>query len=103
MPFRRARFHADLEEAMCLHRDLREQEQVERGLPPTETHYAVQRRFGNALVLREESRDVWGWNWLETFLQDIRYGLRQRRYPIPVAFRELLELPPIIADSPTEK
>src|SRR6516162_6019515 len=45
---------------------------------PTTPH----RRFGNDLLLREESRDMWGWNWLENLLQDIRYGLRQlRRIP----------------------
>jgi putative ABC transport system permease protein len=55
---------------------LREQEQIERGLFLREAHYAVQRRFGNDLVLREESRDVWGWNWLEHLLQDVRFGLR---------------------------
>ncbi|HEV2418570.1 MAG TPA: ABC transporter permease [Terriglobia bacterium] len=66
----------DLEEEMRLHQELREQEQVERGVSLEEAHYAAQRRFGNKLVLREESRDMWGWNWLETFLRDVRYGLR---------------------------
>jgi predicted permease len=27
----------------------------------------------------ENSRDMWGWNWLENLLQDVRYGLRQLR------------------------
>ncbi len=74
--FRRGRFDADVDEEMRLHRELREQEQVERGLSPKDAHYAAQRHFGNDLVLREESRDMWGWNWLENLLQDIRYGLR---------------------------
>jgi predicted permease len=77
--FRRGQFDTDLEEEMRLHQELREQEQVERGVSPEEAHYAAQRRFGNKLVLRERSRDMWGWNWLETFLQDVRYGLRQLR------------------------
>jgi hypothetical protein len=76
MLLRRRRFDADLEEEMRLHRELREQEQIERGLSPEEAHYAAQRRFGNDLVLREESRDMWGWTWLENLLQDLRYGLR---------------------------
>ena len=76
MFLRRGRFDADLEDEMRLHRELREQEEMERGLPPKEAHYAAQRRFGNELVLREESRDVWGWNWLDNFFQDARYGLR---------------------------
>jgi hypothetical protein len=29
-------------------------------------------RFGNTLRLREESRDVWGWNWLDAVCQDLR-------------------------------
>jgi putative ABC transport system permease protein len=76
MLLRRGRFDADLDEEMRLHRELREQEEIERGLSPKEAHYAAQRRFGNELVLREESRDMWGWNWLENLLQDVRYGLR---------------------------
>jgi predicted permease len=76
MLFRRRQFDADLAEEMRLHREWREQEEIERGLSAREAYYAAQRRFGNELVLREESHDMWGWNWLETLLQDIRYGLR---------------------------
>src|SRR5215471_19009292 len=76
MLLRRRQFDADLDEEIRLHRELREQEEIERGVPPEEARYAARRRFGNPLVLREESRDRWGWNWLENLLQDIRYGLR---------------------------
>jgi putative ABC transport system permease protein len=77
MLLRRRRFDADLEEEMRLHRELRERQKIAEGLTPEQAHYAVARRFGNPLVLREESRDMWGWNWLENLLQDVRYGLRQ--------------------------
>ena len=76
MLLRRRQFDADLDEEMRLHRELREQEEIERGLSAKEAHHAAQKRFGNDLILREESRDMWGWNWLEHFVQDIRYGLR---------------------------
>jgi predicted permease len=79
MLLRRRQFDAGLDEEMRLHRELREREQIERGLSPKEAHYAVLRRFGNDLVLREESREMWGWIWLENLVQDIRYGLRQQR------------------------
>jgi hypothetical protein len=80
--FRRRQFHADLEEEMRLHQELREQENIADRLAPDEARYSAQRRFGNKLVWREESREMWGWNWVETFLQDVRYGLRQfRRSP----------------------
>ena len=73
------RFDADLDEEMRLHRELRVQQEIERGLPAQQAHYAAQRRFGNDLVLREESRDMWGWNWLEHLVQDLRYALRMLR------------------------
>ena len=76
MLFRRGQFDADLDEEMRLHRELREQEEIERGLSPKEAHNAAQRRFGNDLLLREQSRDLWGWNWLENLAQDVRYGVR---------------------------
>jgi predicted permease len=34
------------------------------------------RQFGNVLTLREESRDVWGWGWLDRVFQDVRLGTR---------------------------
>ena len=79
MLLRCGQFDADLDEEMRLHRELREQEEIERGLSPKEARYAVQRRFGNDLILREESHDMWGWNWLEHLVQDVCYGLRMLR------------------------
>ena len=76
MLLRRSRFDAGLDEEMRLHRELREREEIEQGVPAEEAHFAALRRFGNELVIREESRDMWGWNWLEHFAQDLRYGLR---------------------------
>jgi hypothetical protein len=74
---RRRQFDSDLKEEMRLHREMREQEEIEGGLTAEDALYAAQRRFGNELLLREESRDMWGWNWLEHLVQDIRYALRQ--------------------------
>ena len=65
MLFRRRQFDAGLDEEMRLHRELREQDLIEAGVALGEARYAARRRFGNDLVLREESRDMWGWNWLE--------------------------------------
>jgi hypothetical protein len=35
--------------------------------------------FGNALRLREESGDVWGWAWWDHLKQDVAFGLRMLR------------------------
>jgi putative ABC transport system permease protein len=39
-------------------------------------------RFGNTLRLREQSRDVWGWSWLDDIARDLRFaGRTLRRSP----------------------
>jgi len=37
---------------------------------------AARHRFGNLTQTAEAGRGVWGWTLLETFVQDVRYGLR---------------------------
>jgi predicted permease len=76
MLFHRNRFQSDLEEEMRLHLDLREQEQCEAGLSRHAAHQAAYRRFGNPTAIKEKSHTTWGWNWLEDFFEDIRYGFR---------------------------
>src|SRR5580704_883540 len=77
--FRRDQFDRELAEEMQLHKELREKEQLEAGTDRDDARYATQKHFGNDLKLREESRDMWGWSWLENFLQDTRFGARMLR------------------------
>jgi putative ABC transport system permease protein len=82
--FRRGKFDRELDEEMRLHRELRERElrggaEVFGGVAADKVRYAAQQRFGNELKLREESRDMWGMNWVEDFFQDVRYGARMLR------------------------
>ena len=68
----RGRFESQLDEEMRFHLEMKA-----RASGGTEdAGYAAQRQFGNALLLREASRDMWGWVWLETLAQDVRYGAR---------------------------
>ena len=76
MLIRRQQFDADLEEEMRLHLELRAQEHVRVGLTPEDARYAALRCFGNATLLKEESHMTWGWDWLESLLQDTAYGSR---------------------------
>lgn len=61
----RRRFDQELASDMEFHREM-----VERygGRP-----------FGNALYLREEAREAWGWTWLDRLSQDLRYATRMLR------------------------
>ena len=76
MLFRRGRFQSDLDEEMRLHVELRREQQMAAGAGPEAARRAALRRFGNTTRIREESERAWGWEWLETLLQDTGYGLR---------------------------
>ena len=76
MLLHRRRFRSELEEEMQLHLDLRQQQQTEQGMRFDEAGFAARRRFGNKTVLKEKSQMNWGWGWLESFMQDIAYGVR---------------------------
>jgi predicted permease len=63
--FRQRQHDADLAEEMDYHRS-------KIGGPA----------FGNTTLAREDARAVWGWSWIESVLQDIRYAARSiRRQP----------------------
>ncbi|HYL94846.1 MAG TPA: ABC transporter permease [Terriglobales bacterium] len=77
--FRRGKFQSELQEEMQFHLEMKARTLRDAGMAPGEAGPAAQRRFGNTLLLRETSREAWGWNLLETILQDVRYGFRQLR------------------------
>src|SRR5580658_8776850 len=76
MLFHRGEFQSELDEEMRLHLELRRQQQIASGLTPEAAHQSAQRRFGNTARIKEKSHMAWGWDWLETFLQDTGFGLR---------------------------
>jgi predicted permease len=66
----RNRRSRELADEMAFHREMA----TRAGKPAT--------GFGNALLLREEAREAWGWTWLDRLGQDITYaGRTLRRSP----------------------
>jgi predicted permease len=76
MLLQRRRFQEELDEEMRLHVYLRQQERVNANVPVAFAHSAALRRFGNPTRIKEESYMSWGWHWLESFVEDVRYGTR---------------------------
>lgn len=70
---------ADLERELRSDLELEEEEQRENGVSPEEARYVARRAFGNATLIKEQTREVWGWAPFESFWQDIRYAVRQVR------------------------
>ena len=71
--------HADLMNELAFHREMVERDLIERGMSPTAARDEARRAMGNETVMREESRGVWLWPWLEALWQDATYTLRDLR------------------------
>src|SRR5882724_1472257 len=71
-----------------LHRELNDHLQldtearIDHGIKAEEARYAAQRDFGNTTLVKEVTRETWGWGALGRVWRDVRFGLRMiRRNP----------------------
>src|SRR5215475_4594903 len=79
MMLRRGKLDRELDEEMRLHVDLRTEEFSKRGAASGEARALARRQFGNTALLQEQSRDEWGWVWLDQLLVDVRLAARHLR------------------------
>ena len=77
--FRRDRIEQDLNDELRYHLEQKTQEFVARGLSPEEARCKARREFGGLEQSKENCRDTRRVNFIETFFQDIRFGLRMLR------------------------
>ena len=75
----RDRYTSELEEEIRLHRELRAERLQGGGLAPDAARYAARRKFGNTTNHLERSRDMWGMDWLEHAMADLRFAVRRLR------------------------
>src|SRR6266571_8304532 len=74
--FRKKTVEAEIDEELRFHFEEQVSKFIHSGLPPEEAKRRAQLEFGGMEQLKEEHRDARGVNFVETLLQDIRYGLR---------------------------
>lgn len=74
--WRRKKREQDLDREIRSHLEAEAAEQRERGLTSEEAQYAAQRALGNTPLVKEDTRGVWGWTWVERINQDLRYAAR---------------------------
>lgn len=77
--FCRNRNAQQLDDEIQFHLDQQIAENLAAGMSPEEARYTAMRTFGNPTYLKEETRDAWGWLWLEQIGSDLRYGFRSLR------------------------
>ena len=72
----------DLSAEIEAHLEFEIQENIARGMSPEDARRAARRHVGNLTGSRSAPSDAWTFRALETFAQDLRYGLRgMRRSP----------------------
>jgi predicted permease len=81
--FFRRRYETELDDEMRSHIEMRARELEDQGLSPEDADLAARRRFGNATLARERTRESDTLAWLYSVFQDVRYGLRiMRKTPL---------------------
>jgi predicted permease len=75
----RRRLYDDLSEEIQQHLEEKIEELVARGMSRSDAIAAARREFGNVSLTEEESREVWQWPSIESFVADIGFGARTLR------------------------
>ena len=77
--FRSSSLDHELEEELRSHLEMRLQDNLSSGMSKEDAELDARRRFGNAALIKESTRAQRIVLWLETVLQDARFGLRTLR------------------------
>ena len=75
----RREFDQDLDDEIAYHLQAKTEQNIAKGMTPEEARRAAQIDLGGAEQVKENVRSVRAGAWLETLLQDIRFGLRMLR------------------------
>jgi macrolide transport system ATP-binding/permease protein len=75
-PWHRKHRDAELNTEIHHHLDEAIRDRIARGETPNEARANALREFGNVGLVKEVTREMWGWAWLERLLHDLRFGLR---------------------------
>lgn len=78
MRWRRTR-DDDLDEEIRGHLTMSIKDRMERGVSREEAEAAARRELGNVALIKEVTRDMWGWRSLERLIQDLGYASRLLR------------------------
>jgi putative ABC transport system permease protein len=66
----------ELEKEIQHHLQMAATERKERGATFREAQAGARREFGNVGLVKDVTRDAWGWRWLEDLSDDARFGAR---------------------------
>ena len=67
----------DLQEEIEAHLRMSIADRIARGEPERNARRAALREFGNVPLVQDVTREMWGWEWLEHLVHNLRYSLRR--------------------------
>src|SRR5215472_5630613 len=76
---RRRRIDRGIAEEVQAHLDERVDDLLESGMSEADARRQANREFGNVTLIVQDSREVWRWLSVESWIRDLRYGIRQLR------------------------
>ena len=77
--FRRRQREKELDEEVQVHLQMAAQERIEQGETAEQARASAVREFGNVSLVKETTRDAWGWGLGESLLRDMSYAVRSLR------------------------
>jgi putative ABC transport system permease protein len=73
---RRESDEREFDEEIQAHLSIEARERMEAGEPEKEAWRGARRDFGNVPLIKDVTREMWGWTSLERIWRDLRYGFR---------------------------
>jgi len=73
---RRSQLEQDLQDEMAFHLAMHEEKERQAGAPADQARMRARRQCGNVGVLKNRTRDVWIWSWLQDAGRDTRFAVR---------------------------
>ena len=73
----RAAADDELDTEIRTHLTLETQRRSDAGASPEDARRAAHKDFGNVLLIKDVTRDIWGWGSIERGWRDVRYAWRR--------------------------